>query len=93
LAYTHWNITIVRILLSSTSPSARDIKSNKCKTGELENVSVKEMPKKPGSKTRKRIYNPWTRSYYAIRQRSSVKGARGTIKGKWKPPKKKKKRS
>lgn len=39
---------------------------------------------------RKRIYNPWTRTYYSVRQRSSVKGKKGTIKGKWKSPTKKK---
>lgn len=34
-----------------------------------------------------RIYNPKTRSYYSIRVRSTKKGTKGTIKGKWKPKK------
>ena len=37
-------------------------------------------------KPRKRIHNPRTGKYYALRQRSSTKGRRGTIKGLWKPP-------
>jgi len=37
---------------------------------------------------RKRIHNPRTGKYYALRVRSSSKGRRGTIKGLWKPPKK-----
>jgi hypothetical protein len=43
-----------------------------------------EMPKEQ----RKRIYNPWTETYYSVRQRSSARGKAGTIKGKWEPPKK-----
>ncbi len=50
------------------------------------NVEGEELSKK----TKKRIYNPWTKSYYSISQRSSVKGKKGTIKGKWTPPAKKK---
>lgn len=46
-----------------------------------------KMPKK----RKKRIYNPKTKTYYAIRQRSSKKGKKGTIKGKWKPSKKREK--
>ena len=46
------------------------------------------MPKRK----KKRIYNPYTKTYYSIRLRSSKKGKKGTIKGKWKPPKQKKKR-
>jgi hypothetical protein len=38
--------------------------------------------------SRKRIHNPRTGKYYALRVRSSSKGRRGTIKGLWKPPKK-----
>ena len=56
-------------------------------------IKEEEMPKK--TKSRKRIYNPTTGTFYRIRQRSSNKGARGTIMGKWVPPtetKKKKKR-
>ena len=37
---------------------------------------------------RKRIHNPRTGKYYALRVRSSSKGRRGSIKGLWKPPKK-----
>lgn len=37
---------------------------------------------------RKRIHNPRTGKYYALRVRSSSKGRRGTIKGLWTPPKK-----
>jgi len=55
---------------------------------EEDNLERVEMPKK----SRKRIYNPWTKTFYSIRQRSSVRGKKGTIKGKWKPPKKKKRR-
>jgi hypothetical protein len=40
------------------------------------NASVK-------SNTTKRIYNPVTSSYYAIRARSTVAGNKGTIIGKW----------
>lgn len=43
-------------------------------------------------KKKKRIYNPVTGTYYRIRQRSSNKGRRGTIIGKWKPPTKKAKK-
>ena len=40
------------------------------------------------NKTKKRIYNPVTRKYYAIRQRTTKSGKKGQIKGLWKPPKK-----
>ncbi len=43
------------------------------------------MPKKSYATSCKRIYNPTTKTSYRIRQRSSNKGARGTIMGKWKP--------
>jgi len=46
--------------------------------------SEKELTKK------RRIYNPKTKTYYVLRQRSTSKGKKGTIMGKWKPPKKKK---
>ena len=46
-----------------------------------------EMAKRP----KKRIRNPKTRSYYEIRRRTTKYGRKGQIKGKWKPPKKKKK--
>lgn len=39
--------------------------------------------------TKKRIYNPITKSYYQIRVRSTSVGEKGTIIGKWRPPKKK----
>ncbi len=39
----------------------------------------------------KRIYNPVTRKYYELRQRTTKVGKKGQIKGLWKPPKKKKK--
>jgi len=51
-------------------------------------VQEETMPKKK----RKRIYNPKTKRYYQIRQRSSSKGQKGTIMGTWKPPIKKKRR-
>lgn len=41
---------------------------------------------------KKRIHNPVTGTYYRIRQRSSNKGQKGTIMGKWKPPTEKKKK-
>lgn len=47
-----------------------------------------EMPKK----AKKRIHNTTTGRYYQIRQRSSVKGRKGTIMGTWKPPTKNKSR-
>lgn len=55
------------------------------------NGSVEEMPRRRKTRkpTKKKIYNPWTRTWYSIRQRSTVKGKRGTIKGKLKRPKKK----
>ncbi len=36
---------------------------------------------------KKRIYNPVTGTYYAIRQRTTEFGKKGEIKGKWKNPK------
>ncbi len=38
------------------------------------------------SKTRKRIYNPITKKYYQLRQKTTSRGKRGEIKGLWKPP-------
>ena len=55
-------------------------------TSNVEKVEGEEMAKK----TKKRIYNPTTKTYYSIRLRSSKLGKKGTIKGKWKPPKKQK---
>jgi len=42
---------------------------------------------------RKRIYNPVTKKYYAVRQRTTKKGRRGQIKGLWTYKKKKRKKS
>lgn len=39
---------------------------------------------------KKTIYNPHTGVRYQIRQRSTVAGAKGTIKGKYRRPQKKK---
>ena len=39
------------------------------------------------SEGKKRIYNPVTKKYYAIRQRTTKFGKKGQIKGLWKPPK------
>ncbi len=58
-----------------------------------------QTPKKPSSRstrnnpsktinTRKRIYNPATKRYYSVRQRTSKSGRKGQIKGFWKPPSK-----
>ena len=44
------------------------------------------------AKRKKRIYNPVTKKYYEVRQKSSKHGKSGEIKGLWKQPKKKKKR-
>lgn len=44
-------------------------------------------------KRKKRIYNPVTGKYYAVRQRTTSAGRAGQIKGLWKPPRKKKKKS
>jgi hypothetical protein len=46
-----------------------------------------------GIMAKKRIYNPKTRKYYAIRKYSTKKGSKGQIIGSWKPPKKPKKKS
>lgn len=45
------------------------------------------MPKRTRKKTvgKSRIYNPRTKTYYSIRKRSTKKGQKGTIQGKWKP--------
>ena len=48
--------------------------------------------KKKSKKPRKRIYNPVTGKYYAVRQRTTDSGKRGQILGLWKPPKKSKKK-
>jgi hypothetical protein len=45
-------------------------------------IKESEMPREK----RKRIYNRATGTFYRIRQRSSDKGKRGTIMGKWRPP-------
>lgn len=37
----------------------------------------------------KRIWNPVTGSYYQIRQKTTSAGTKGTIIGKWSPPKRK----
>lgn len=37
--------------------------------------------------SKKRIYNPVTRSYYQIRVRSTSAGQKGSILSKWSPPK------
>jgi len=47
----------------------------------------------PKKKTRKRIYNPVTGKYYELRQRTTESGRKGQIKGLWRPPKKRKKKS
>lgn len=56
-------------------------------TKPLDETELEEETMAKGKK--KRIRNPKTRRYYRIRQRSSTKGKRGTIMGKWKPTKKK----
>ena len=43
------------------------------------------------TKPRKRIYNPVTKKYYEVRQRSSKYGKKGQIKSLWTQKKKKKK--
>lgn len=53
--------------------------------GNKENETFK--PKKGKSnmpQPKKRIYNPVTETYYEIRQRSTSRGNKGTIKGKYK---------
>ena len=44
-------------------------------------------------KTRKRIRNPVTGKYYAVRQKSTSAGTKGEIKGLWKNLQKKSKKS
>ena len=40
---------------------------------------------KKKSKIKKRIYNPVTKKYYEVRQRTTKKGRKGQIKGLWSP--------
>ena len=40
---------------------------------------------------KKRIYNPKTRKYYKLRERTTSRGYKGEIMGKWKQTKRKKK--
>ena len=44
-------------------------------------------------KKKKRVYNPYTKKYYELRQRTTEKGKKGQIKGLWKQPKDKGKKS
>lgn len=55
--------------------------NNKLDETHLENEDAKEMAKK-------RILNPKTGKYMAIRQRTTEYGRKGQIKGRWKQPKK-----
>ena len=41
---------------------------------------------------RKRIYNPKTRTYYKLRERTTSRGYKGEILGKWSPKKQKRKK-
>jgi len=50
------------------------------------------MGKKKSTKKKKRIYNPVTGKYYAIRQKTTKYGKAGQIKGLWTFKKKKKKK-
>lgn len=43
-------------------------------------------------KKKKRVYNPITSKYYALRQKTTKEGKKGQIKGAWHPPKKSKKK-
>ena len=49
-----------------------------------EDLKTEENENNNMGKPKKRIYNPVTGTYYEIRQRSTVRGEKGTIKGKWK---------
>ena len=51
------------------------------------------MTEQKKKKVRKRIYNPVTGKYYELRQRTTKAGRKGQIKGLWKPPKRRKKKS
>ena len=44
-------------------------------------------------KPKKRVYNPVTGKYYVLRQRTTKAGRKGQIKGLWKAPKRRKKKS
>ena len=44
------------------------------------------------TKTRKRIRNPTTGKYYAVRERTTSSGRKGQIKGLWEKPKRKSKK-
>lgn len=46
------------------------------------------MGKKQKPKPTKRIYNPITRSYFVVRTEDTKEGKKGSIVGKWHPPKK-----
>lgn len=50
--------------------------------------SVKNSTASSGKSSVKRIHNPITNSYYQLRVRNTSEGNRGTIIGKWSPPKK-----
>ncbi|ATZ61452.2 MAG: hypothetical protein BME93_05130 [Methanosarcinales archaeon Met12] len=51
------------------------------------------MAKNKKRSLKKRIYNPVTGKYYALRQRTTETGERGEIRGLWQAPKDRKKKS
>lgn len=61
---------------------------------EMVRKKVKQMPRKQQKAvmskikitTKKRIYNPKTKTFYRIRQKTTQRGQKGQIKGVWKPP-------
>lgn len=51
----------------------------------MKNNIIDETVKYSGNEmATKRIYNPRTKAYYEIRQRTTKKGKKGQIKGRWK---------
>jgi flagellar hook assembly protein FlgD len=64
-------------------------KRKKIKSIESDAIIVEIM----AQKKKKRVYNPYTKKYYELRQRTSKTGKKGQIKGLWKKPKDKSKKS
>jgi hypothetical protein len=72
---------------NSPPVASRDFGDKETNNNNEERVSHEaEMPPK------KRLYNPVTGHYYAVRQRTTDDGQRGQIRGSWSPLKRKNRR-
>lgn len=49
-------------------------------------MSKTKKTKSSSTSPRKRLYNPTTKSYYKVRERTTSRGQKGTIMSKWKSP-------